>query len=418
MKTILSILGALIGAALMFGVGFYVSQFLFKEDVPPPPPPDYFSETSGGSRADLTGGDQKIVEVRDGESIRNAVADAEPGTIIRVYPGRYNETIFIDKDFKIMNYKGNGIMGQAGNNFVIRNNWVKDAGIYGIFPEYGKNGLIEHNIISGIADAAIYVGMCDNIDVRYNEVHDNVAGIEIENSRKVLVEGNYAHNNAGAIFALITPGLPIKNCRNVIFRSNYVINNNHENFGEPGSIVGKLPKGTGIIVLAADKVTMENNIVMGNDNVGIAVTDLSFTDNMDKDPKTDPYPDSLVILDNLMANNGNNPVGQVKTLGKARMSYKGLDILAMGGGKGSCIKDRSRYRTWGLDGYGACPPTTTTGIQSYMLDKPAEPRDVDKEREGKLVYYGVCSGCHAYDTRLIGPKVTDIQKIRADQQAR
>ncbi len=253
--------------------------------------------------------------------------------------------------------------------------------------------------------------MCDNIDVRYNEVHDNVAGIEIENSRKVLVEGNYAHNNTGAIFALITPGLPIKNCRNVIFRSNYVINNNHENFGEPGSIVGKLPKGTGIIVLAADKVTMENNIVMGNDNVGIAVTDLSFTDNMDKDPETDPYPDSLVILNNFMANNGNNPVGQVKTLGKARMSDKGLDILAMGGGKGSCIKDRSRYRTWGLDEFGACPPTTTTGIQSYMLDEPAEPRDVEMEREGKLVYYGVCSGCHAYNDRLIGPPVKEIQKI-------
>ncbi len=65
------------------------------------------------------------------------------------------------ENFKIMNYKGNGIMGQAGNNFVLRNNWIIDAGVYGIFPQFGKNGLIEHNILTGIEDAAIYVGMCD-----------------------------------------------------------------------------------------------------------------------------------------------------------------------------------------------------------------------------------------------------------------
>ncbi len=449
-KFLLKIVAALLSGVILFGAGFYVSQFLYKKDVPPPPPPEYFSEASQGGRADLTQGEAKnIIEVRDGESIRQAVSDAEEGTVIRIYPGRYNETVFIDKNdihlqgvikggkwpvldgekkrndgilysgndivienLKIINYKGNGVMGQAGNNFVIRNNWVKDAGIYGIFPEFGKNGLIEHNIISGIADAAIYVGMCDNIDVRYNEVRDNVAGIEIENSRKVLVEGNYAHNNTGGIFALITPGLPIKTCKDVIFRNNYVVNNNHENFGPEGSIVGKLPKGTGIIVLAADQVTMENNFVMGNDNVGIAISDLSFTGNKDKDPETDPYPDSIVILDNFMANNGNNPVGLVKQLGQARMSDKGLDIMAgEGEGKGSCINDISRYRTWGLDGFASCPPASTRDISSYMLPKPAEQRDVDLERETEIVFYGVCSGCHAYNTRLIGPPIKDLQAM-------
>ena len=71
-------------------------------------------------------------------------------------------------------------MGQAGNNFVIRNNWIIDTGVYGIFPQFGKNGLIEHNVLSVIADAAIYVGMCDNVDVLHNETFDSVAGIEIE----------------------------------------------------------------------------------------------------------------------------------------------------------------------------------------------------------------------------------------------
>src|SRR5690606_709440 len=166
---------------------------------------------------------------------------------IRVYPGTYSENVYIDKDnislqgvvingewptldgkkqindaflysgngilienFKIINYKGNGVMGQAGNNFIIRNNWIIDTGVYGIFPQYGKNGLIEHNVLSKIADAAIYVGMCDNVDVRHNEVFDNDAGIEIENSRHCLVENNYAHNNTGGLLAFINPRLPIK----------------------------------------------------------------------------------------------------------------------------------------------------------------------------------------------------------------
>ena len=61
--------------------------------------------------------------------------------------------------------------------------------------------MIELNVLSGIEDAAIYVGMCDNIDVRINEVFESVAGIEIENSRHCLVEYNYVHDNAGGLLA-------------------------------------------------------------------------------------------------------------------------------------------------------------------------------------------------------------------------
>ncbi len=179
----------------------------------------------------------------------------------------YSGNGILIENFKIINYKGNGIMGQAGNNFIVRNNWIIDTGVYGIFPQYGKNGLIEHNVLSGIEDAAIYVGMCDNVDVLHNEVFENVAGIEIENSRHCLVENNYAHDNTGGILAFITPGLPIKTTFDVIFRNNFVVNNNHKNFAAPGSLVSGIPAGTGILIMAADDVIVENNIISGNDNV-------------------------------------------------------------------------------------------------------------------------------------------------------
>jgi len=99
------------------------------------------------------------VTVNAGESIQAAVTAAKPGTTIRIMPGTYTETVYIDKDnirligvieqgkratldglgklndailysgnnvvienLRITRYKGNGIMGQAGNNFEIRNN--------------------------------------------------------------------------------------------------------------------------------------------------------------------------------------------------------------------------------------------------------------------------------------------------------
>lgn len=394
----------------------------------------------------------EIIVVKNGESILDAVKKANPGDLIRVYPGVYSETVYIDKDdisfqgiiqegewptldgkkelndaflysgngiqienFKIINYKGNGIMGQAGNNFVIRNNWVIDTGVYGIFPQYGTNGLIEYNVLTGIEDAAIYVGMCDNIDVRHNKVYGNVAGIEIENSRHALVENNYAYNNTGGILAFITPGLPIKTTYDVIIRDNFIIENNHENFGAPGSIVAGIPPGTGILIMAADDVIVENNIISGNNNAGIIITDFENGGaKASNDPESDPNPDRITILDNFMIDNGNAPVGELKALMLTQLSSKGPDILAIGGGVGSSIRDKNKYRTFGLGNFNEAIKESTRDVFTLMLDKPVEPKDISEKELGELTYYGICSGCHAFDIRLIGIPTNVIQMIYKD----
>ena len=443
----------LLMCTIALGAGIYIGKVKFSASGPAAPPPTFFEGGDGSMAVNLE--EKTVIEVHNGESIQDAVGKANSGDLIRIFPGTYHETVYIDKDnislqgviqkgewptldgskdgekvlndavlysgsnilvenLKIVQYKGNGIMGQAGNNFLIRNNWIIESGIYGIFPEFGTNGLIEHNILSGIADAAIYVGMCDNIDVRHNEVFESVAGIEIENSRHCLVENNYCHNNTGGILAFITPGLPIKTCYDVIIRDNFIVDNNHENFGKEGSIVGLLPPGTGIVIMAADEVVVENNIITGNDNAGISITDLSFGAQLSKDPDSEPNPDNLVILDNVMYNNGNNPVADVKALMATIMETKGPDILAYGGGTGSCIRNRDMYRTWGLDKYASCELSSTDDVKSYLLDEPVAPRDIEKEEKGKMAFYGVCSGCHAYDVRMIGPPTQVIQALYAN----
>ena len=267
---------------------------------------------------------------------------------------------------------------------------------------------------SGIEDAAIYIGMCDNIHVRHNEVYGSVAGIEIENSRHALVEDNYTWDNAGGILAFITPGLPIKTCYDVIIRNNFVKDNNHVNFGAPGSIVSQLPSGSGIIVMAADDVVIENNIITGNNNSGITVTDHKFGANLANDPGSEPNPDRIVILDNFMLNNGNKPIERLKALMMTQLSSKGPDILAIGGGTGSCIRDKNRYRTFGLDNYSQCQTSNTDSIISYLLPTPVAPRVITGEERGKRAYYGVCSGCHAYSVRMVGPPIITIQALYKD----
>jgi len=392
----------------------------------------------------------QIIEVKDGESIQEAVGKANPGDLIRIYPGTYHETVYIDKDdisvqgvredgewatldgkgelndailysgngvlienMKIMNYKGNGIMGQAGNNFVIRNNWVFDTGVYGIFPEFGKNGLVSHNVLSGIEDAAIYVGMCDNIDVRNNEVFNSVAGIEIENCRYALVEDNYIHDNTGGILTFITPGLPIKTCKHVIIRNNFVMNNNHVNFGQEGSLVASLPRGTGIIVMAADSVYIENNIIAGNNNVGVVVSDLSFGAQISKDAEVDPTPEHVVILDNVMMNNGSDPVDDVKLAMATQLKKTGPDLIGNGKSTG-CIRNPQAYTSFGLGHFTQCDAPSTSSIKSYLLPEPYKPLELETMEKGKLAFYGVCSGCHAYDINMIGPPVQVIQALYKD----
>ncbi len=393
----------------------------------------------------------KVITVKSGESIQAAVHEAQAGDTVQVMPGTYSETVYIDKDnvalvgvihngewptldgqkklndavlysgngirvenLKITNYKGNAIMGQAGNNFVVRHNWIVNSGVYGIFPEFAQNGLIEYNSLTGIEDAAIYVGMSDNIQVAHNEVFGNVAGIESENSRHVVIEHNLAYDNAGGILTFITPGLPIKTAFDVIIRNNFVVANNHKNFGAPGSIVSGVPSGTGIIVMAADDVIIDNNEIRDNKNAGIIVADHKSFANITPDPESDPNPDRVSVLPNFFANNGYEPIQEIKALMLTALTTQGPDLVAVGGGTGSCVTNRDSLKWLGVSSWGPCTRADTHDISTYLLDKPAPPRVLTAQDRGKLVYSSVCAGCHAYNVRMIGPPTQIIQVMYAN----
>jgi len=392
------------------------------------------------------------IDVKQGENIQAAVRRAKPGDTIRVFPGVYKETVYIDTDdikmigviergnwpildgggvlndgilvaghnslvenFHIRHYKGNGIMHQGANNYEIRHNLIEETGIYGIFPQLAHNGLIEDNVLWGIEDAAIYVGMCEYVDVRRNEVFKNVAGIEIENSHHVLVEGNNAYDNVGGILVFVLPGLPTKSGGDVIVRNNFIYANNAENWGAPGSVVSGIPGGTGILVMAADDVTIENNLIRDNESAAIVISDLSMIPGA-QDPEVDPNPDRIKILRNLYVNNGQKPQGMVKMVLAGLGLKVGGDVISTGTGTGHCIAYRETLREFGTIAYVACATgDATAAVTTKTLAEPIPTAKIPHAQRVQLVYKSVCSGCHTYNTNLIGPPVMAIQALYKDK---
>lgn len=156
----------------------------------------------------------------------------------------------------------------------IRSAWTgevsEENGAYGLYPVICKNVLIEECEVLGASDAGVYVGQSEDVIIRNNKTWWNVAGIESENSGNVEIYDNEAFNNTGGILVFDLPGLT-RYGRNIKVYNNKVYENNLANFAPAGNIVGVVPKGTGILVLATEDVEIYNNEVKDNKTIGVAV---------------------------------------------------------------------------------------------------------------------------------------------------
>ncbi|MCI0389253.1 MAG: right-handed parallel beta-helix repeat-containing protein [Acidobacteria bacterium] len=290
--------------------------------------------------------------IKPGELIQAALDRTVPGDTIEILPGLYHETLLIDVDnitirglkqdgqkpvldgrnmltdavitsshnftiegLVIKDFVNNGITVHGGTNATFRELEVHNAGLYGVYPVECKGVLVENCLVTGIKDAAIYVGQSRDIIVRNNEAHNNVTGIEIENSVNALVENNYVHDNTGGILVFLLPNNPSKVGSDTRVLRNRVINNNHPNFGDPTSIVGKVIPGTGLLIMAADRTEVSQNEIRGNNNFGLAVVGLAIAFPRGKTFDVGAVPEGNRIYGNTFAENGRNPGGIVKEMG-------------------------------------------------------------------------------------------------------
>ena len=210
------------------------------------------------------------------------------------------------ENFTIQDTKGDGIKVQEtdGINMVnVKAEWTNgpnpENGAYGLYPVQCRNVVIDKCISVGASDAGIYVGQSVNIVVKNSEAYHNVAGIEIENSINADVFGNNAHHNTGGILIFNLPDLIVKKGQNVRVFDNLLEENNLDNFAPPGNIVGTVPAGTGILVLATSDVEIYNNRIINNKTIGTGIISYFMTELPVTDSLYNPYTSAIYIHDNL-----------------------------------------------------------------------------------------------------------------------
>jgi parallel beta-helix repeat protein len=160
---------------------------------------------------------------------------------------------------------------------------------------------IERCTTIGASDAGIYVGQSDSVWVSFCVAKNNVAGIEIENTTNAWVWKNQAFDNTGGILVFDLPDLMKKEGGHVEVYDNLSARNNFKNFAPKGNIVGKVPPGTGVMILATKDVEIRNNKIWDNKTASTAIVSYFIAETPIKDTAYNPYPANICIFDNVFS---------------------------------------------------------------------------------------------------------------------
>jgi parallel beta-helix repeat protein len=317
----------------------------------------------------ITIGDGRHIEIAPGpdaqDQLLTALLEAQPGDDILVKAGTYELTEQLSVTVPHVTLRGEGMDqtilrfdalnggGEAvlarGNDFTLRDIAIEDGGQadlfkaegvdglrvqhvrtewtngadtenggYGIYPVQCKDVLIEDSFAKGASDTGIYLGQSRNAIIRRNHAEFNVAGIEIENSTGVDVYENTSTNNAGGILVFNLPGLQRYGQRTRVF-NNEMVENNTPNFAPEGNIVGGVPTGTGMFVLANDMVEVFGNTFRDNNTASISVISYNTARVLSglpapTDPNFDPFSESVYVYDNTFDGGGTMPPDSLAAL--------------------------------------------------------------------------------------------------------
>jgi parallel beta-helix repeat protein len=315
-----------------------------------------------------TAAQASVIPVRS--TIQAAVSAAKPGDIVLVPAGTYHENVVISTDdisviglpgavldgsrtaggvgirvapvsaagtlhafrlqgLRVENYARDGVLIRHVDGFAIVGSSFVDNDDYGVFPVLSSHGLIAANQASGSEDTGIYVGQSSDVTIVANTAESNTVGFDIENSSGIKAAGNQATGNSLGLVVQGAPGLTIPNASDVVVSGNRIRANNRANPStDPTDLLSRLPAGTGLLIIDADRVTIANNAVTENVSVGIALISLP-ADVAALDPRVDPIPDDDHITDNTLLRNGTDPDPRLTPFPPA-------DLLWDGTGTGNC----------------------------------------------------------------------------------
>lgn len=222
------------------------------------------------------------------------------------------------EDFAVEDSKGDGVKSKGSDQITFRNLRVEwtggpkaENGAYGVYPVSSKNVLIDGVTVRGASDAGIYVGQSENIIVRNSIAEYNVAGIEIENSVGADVYGNIARHNTGGILIFDLPNLPVQGGRDIRVFDNEMVDNDTPNFAPEGNIVGMVPRGMGLMVMANRNVHVFDNRFERNGTAHVLIN--AYPNDYDDDNYMF-VPRGVYLHDNHYGEGGAEPDGEVGKL--------------------------------------------------------------------------------------------------------
>ncbi len=222
-------------------------------------------------------------------------------------------------DFTIQDAKGDCIKMLNCTDVLmksVRTEWTSKPspknGAYGIYPVNCRDIILDGCEAIGASDAGIYVGQSYDVVVKNCMAKNNVAGIEIENCVNAEVYNNLAIENTGGILVFDMPELPLKRGRNIKVYNNKVINNNFKNFAPKGNIVGEVPPGTGVMILASEKIEIFDNEISGHRTASVGIISWYVSQRPYKDEEYNPFPFLVDVRNNNIMRSKKAPSTQTK----------------------------------------------------------------------------------------------------------
>jgi parallel beta-helix repeat protein len=306
-------------------------------------------------------------------TIQAAVDVAHPGDIIVVPPGTYQESVLVNTDeltiwgssaaildasgfpdgihigaaglvtgpdrlpacppiavrhftlrgLTIRNADQNGVFLNGVEGYTLTHGTYLDNGIYGLFPECSTQGHIAFNRVHGGAETCIYVGNDVGASLTDNHATGCLLGIQIENSRDLVVRRNRLTDNTAGLLAIVNPFLPLTTTENLLIEQNVIVRNNRPNQSvEPE--LAMIPSGTGMLDVGSDTLIISGNVVADHDTFGVVIAQ---NPRAAEDPRIEPHPDGNQVQRNVVLGNGRHPVD----------ALLGGDIVYDGSGTGTCF---------------------------------------------------------------------------------
>ena len=83
--------------------------------------------------------------------------------------------------------------------------------------------------------------------------------------------------------------------------NNIIVGNNEPNFAPEGNIVGEVPAGVGLMIMANDDIEAFGDTITDNNSIGVLIVSYYFIDpKVDAPENHDPMPEKIYLHDNTM----------------------------------------------------------------------------------------------------------------------